>query len=233
MRIFFLGILTSVLMIGSSAELAEASQAYAQKNYRAAARTWRVALRKYPNFAPQINYNLGLCYLALDSNKLAMQCFQRAVSQEDAVTTSRAYTHQAVSLAANDKVPGALRLLRKALLLDPTNEAARYNYEVLMRKSGQDNPLPPKQNSPNQPPPPNQDQREKREQYMERVEAELRRMLGRVPSDAALPNGMDTLSLPEAVRVVEELREKELQFQQQLRKSAPPVEESDAKKPVW
>jgi tetratricopeptide (TPR) repeat protein len=233
MRLLFIGLLSSVLMIGSSAELAEASRAYAEGNYRAAARTWKVALRKYPNYAPQINYNLGLCYQALDSSKLAMQCFQRAVSQEDAVTTSRAYTHQAVALAANDKVPGALRLLRKALLLAPANEAARYNYEVLMHKSGQDTPPPPKQNAPNQPPPPDQNPREKREQYMERVEAELRRMLGRVPSDAALPNGMDTLSLPEAVRVVEELREKELQYQQQLRKAAPPADPAAGGKPVW
>lgn len=231
MRLFLIGIFTSVLMVGSSAELAEASRAYQSGNYRAAARIWRTALAQYPNYAPQINYNLGLCYQALDSSKKAMQCFQRAISQEDPQTTSRAYTHQAVALATDDKVPGALRLLRKALLLDPNNEAARYNYEVLMRKNGQDQPPPP-QNSPNQPPPPEQ-QKEEREQYMERIEAELRRMLGRVPSDAALPNGMDTLSLPEAMRVVEELRENELQFQQQLRKAAPPAEAQPDGKPVW
>jgi len=153
MKLILLSIVSSLLLVGSSAELAEARQKFAAHQYKECVRTYRAALKKYPDRAAEISYNIGLCYLALDSTTKAAQYFQRAVSQDNAPVTSRAYTHIAVLLAREDKAPAALRTLKKALMLDPTNEEARYNYEILLRKQQADQPNPDKQ-----PPPPNNNQ---------------------------------------------------------------------------
>lgn len=235
MRILLAGIFSSLLLIGSDGELSEARRQMAAQQYREALRHYRIALKQYPDQTAAISYNIGLCYLRLDSTKKAAQYFQRAISQDNDALSSEAYNHIAIGLAQDEKIPAALRNLKKALQLDPSNEAARRNYEILLRKQQpeQQNPQPNNPNSP--PPPPSEQEKQNREKYMENIERELRRLMGMQRSDAALIGGMDTLSLQEARRVLESMRENELRYQQQMRKAAaPPALSPEGKeKPTW
>ena len=234
MKVALAGIFSALLLIGSDGELSEARRRMDAQEYRDALRHYRIALKQYPDQTAAISYNMALCFLKLDSTKKATQYFQRAISQDNDALSSEAYNHIAISLAQDDKIPAALRNLKKALQLDPNNETARFNYEVLLRKQ-QPEEQKQQQNSPDSPPPTSEQEKQNREKYMENIERELRRLMGMQKSDAALIGGMDTLSLQEARRVLESMRENELRYQQQMRKSAAPPELSPEgkEKPNW
>lgn len=220
------GILIATLLLvgaGSGNDLLRRAQdAYAAGNYAQSLTLYRQVQQQYPATGPQLAYNLAQCYRQLDSLDLALYAYQRAMRPEQPETGSLAANEAGILLADRGQLKEALATFRQALVFNPANEAARFNYELLHQRlfPPQDEPPPPPQAEPPPPeqpegdPPPLED--EVLQQLIERLEQQAQtRSTG---SDAARPAGADTLSPAEARRALERLRQAELQYLQQLRK---------------
>jgi len=86
---------------------------------------------------PEIDYDRG--HAAYRAGRLdeAVEHFRRAAEKAPAPLASRALQNAGNALAAKGDEPGALGAFRDALRKDPTNEDARYDLEVLLRRKEQ------------------------------------------------------------------------------------------------
>lgn len=183
---------------GGSPEVAQ--EAYARKDWSAAVTEWQRLAEEQPLLAGDIRFNLGLVAYQKDSFSLAMQNWRTAVKFGQPEAASAAQNNMGCLLLERnpDKREDALGYFRQALLLNPANELARYNYELVLRQLNQQPPEPPVKTPPPPtaenpaPPPPT-------EQY------------GAVQEDTVT-------SLPLAEKRYRELVERQEQFLQQLRK---------------
>ncbi|MFB6230455.1 MAG: hypothetical protein ABEL04_04790 [Salinibacter sp.] len=119
----------------------EGNTYFEQGKYAAAATAYRkgaAALRDTTG-APYtgLQNNLGLALYRQDQYGAARRALARAqrTASTDAQRVRAAFNIATVAAAMGDRRV-ALRNYKRALLLDPTHEAARYNYEFLKRKMG-------------------------------------------------------------------------------------------------
>jgi Ca-activated chloride channel family protein len=86
---------------------------------------------------PEIDYDRG--HAAYKAGRLdeAVEHFRRAAEKAPAPLASRALQNAGNALAAKGDEPGALGAFRDALRKDPSNEDARYDLEVLLRRKEQ------------------------------------------------------------------------------------------------
>ncbi|RTQ52285.1 hypothetical protein EJV47_04470 [Hymenobacter gummosus] len=122
--------------------------AYARRDYPAAAAAYARA-RELGSNSPQLHLDLGHAYARAGQAAAAREAYGRALQNAPGELRSVARQQLATLAAAEGNYPQALALLRQALMDNPRNAAARYNYELLRPYQGRRNPpqLPP-------PPPP-------------------------------------------------------------------------------
>ncbi|MCI4668906.1 MAG: hypothetical protein MRZ79_12285 [Bacteroidia bacterium] len=201
--------------VSGNGSLRSAWDFYQDEEYGKSIASYIEALKHYPEESTRIYYNLGLCFLELDSLGQAVNFFQRSSGGKDLATASMASNQMGVIMVNLYRNKDALGHFRKALVQNPDNEVARYNYELLKRRLGSDT------NS-------NNSQREDEEPESQNplTEEELNQLLddiNRIPisiggNDFLAPQSLDSIPLPLAKRLLEERRRAETQFLQQKKK---------------
>lgn len=82
---------------------------------------------------PSIGLNLAHCYYALGDSANAKLKYQAVVTGDDKRLKSIAYQQLGVMAKKPETLNESLQYLKSALKSDPSNEEARYNYEVVKR----------------------------------------------------------------------------------------------------
>jgi len=84
-------------------------------------------------------YDKGLALHALGRHEEAAEAFTQALARRrDGSLGAKDYTNLGNALAAMDRLDDAMRSYRSALEIDPDDEVARQNLEVLLRRKQQD-----------------------------------------------------------------------------------------------
>ncbi|TGE28994.1 tetratricopeptide repeat protein [Hymenobacter metallicola] len=123
---------TSLTRIRDRNEVVEqAQQAYRRGNFGRAADLYRQAVEKLGAQDEAIVLNLGHAYAQTGRSAQARAYYGRLLTSKTAAVRSVARQQLAVLAAQQGEYAQAVALLRQSLLADPTNAAARYNYEVL------------------------------------------------------------------------------------------------------
>lgn len=229
-------LILAFLTFGSTGPLAEADRLFEQEQYQEVLLLLEKAKSKYPTMSQEISYNIGLVYLKLDQKEAARDAFFQALSPLSPAVASLSSNQIALQLLREGRGREALSFFREALLFDPGHENARYNYELLALRLGQNQP--PKSGTPppptDTPPPPRDDMPQsldpEMQQLLEKLESRQRR--GVPPGDRFREIGADTLSLAEAYQVLEIMRKQERQYIQQLRKISSIAAEREGR-PGW
>ncbi|MBF9237498.1 hypothetical protein I2I05_08810 [Hymenobacter sp. BT683] len=113
--------------------VADGTAAYGRGNAARAAAAFSAALaakaRRTPD--PRLVLNLAHAQTRAGQLSLAQSTYARLITGSPAGLSSVARQQLAVQAAQKGEIAQALTLLRQALLLDPKNGGARYDYEVL------------------------------------------------------------------------------------------------------
>lgn len=230
--IFILAFLT----FGSLGPLTEADSLFTAEKYEEALLLLEKAKSKYPILSQQISYNMGLVYLKLENKEAARDAFFQSLSPLNPKVASLSSNQIALQLLREGRGREALSFFREALLFDPDHENARYNYELLALRLGQNQS--PKSNTP---PPPSQTPPSEGDEMPQQLDPEMQKLLEKlesrqrrgVPSgDRFREIGADTLTLAEAYQVLEIMRKQERQYIQQLRKISSVSAEREGR-PGW
>lgn len=229
-------VILALLTFGSPGLLTEADRLYSEEKFEEVLLLLEKAKSKYPTMSQQISYNTGLTYLKLGNNEAARDAFFQALSPLSPKVASLSSNQIALQLLRDGRGREALSFFREALLFDPSHENARYNYELLALRLGQNQS--PKSSAP---PPPSPNTPPSGEELPQALSPEMQKLLEKlesrqrqgVPSgDRFREIGSDTLTLAEAYQVLEIMRKQERQYLQQLRKISSVSAEREGR-PGW
>ncbi|HZA13117.1 MAG TPA: tetratricopeptide repeat protein [Myxococcaceae bacterium] len=117
------------------------AKAYAEGRYDDALADFEAARKEVPDSAAA-DFNAGTALYKLGRFSEAREAFQRAAQAASGTLRQKDYYNLGNALAQLGEEKAAIGAYRKALTLDPSDEQARHNLEVLLRK------IPPKQTSP-------------------------------------------------------------------------------------
>lgn len=121
---------------------ANAEQAY-QKNDYLLASTYFLQVLNYTLFVePEIRLDLGHCYYQLKDYEGATRQYQRLLQINDPQIATSSLTQMGILLEQKSNHQQALDHFKKALSVNPNNEIARYNYELLKKRHPQQMPPP-------------------------------------------------------------------------------------------
>jgi len=110
----------------------EAEKAFLSGNYdEAALRYLKLDSLKLED--PALKLNLGHAYYHLKDTAAAKQAYQSATTVADNRLKSIAYQQLGVLDKQSNKLEDALKNLKASLKADPTNEGARYDYELVKK----------------------------------------------------------------------------------------------------
>ncbi|SHI83671.1 Tetratricopeptide repeat-containing protein [Hymenobacter daecheongensis DSM 21074] len=134
-------VLTTLLVLGSwgslthirdrNAAIRQAEAAYAKGDFRLAALAYRKAVEQLGARDEAVVLNLAHACVLAGQPAEARGFYGRLLTSRQPHTRSIARQQLAVLAAQKGDYAQAVALLRKALLADPTNAGARYNYEAL------------------------------------------------------------------------------------------------------
>lgn len=213
----------ALLPLGGDGPLNEAMRLFGEERFQESIQKLAEARDKYPGFSHEIAYNMGLAYQELGEVGLARDAFFQALSPVAPQTASRAANQIALQLLREGRAREALSFFREALLFDPEHEHARYNYELLALRLGQNQP--PRKGVP--PPPSENNQSQPEDDRPASLDPQMQQLLKKLeqrqrsavpPGDRKREIGGDTLTIAEAYQVLELMRKQERQYVQQLRK---------------
>lgn len=136
-------LLLSVVSSCAPRDTSAGARAYAAKRYAEAAAAFRSEIAAGDS-TPATYYNFGTSLLAADSLAQAAEVLARATEAPDSVVRYRAVfnlglAHLVQGLAlegdsAKPSLDAALAAYKRILLVDPSDEDARWNYELALRK---------------------------------------------------------------------------------------------------
>jgi Ca-activated chloride channel family protein len=87
---------------------------------------------------PELDYDRGIAFLRAGKSAEALAALRRAAERGDGPLASRALQNVGGALDAAGDRDGAIRAFGDALARDPSNEDARFNLEVLLRRRSQE-----------------------------------------------------------------------------------------------
>lgn len=111
----------------------EAKEAYNNGNYELAAKNYQYLLDSLEVTDENIELNLANAYFKMQDSTRAMNTYSSIAGSEDAVIRSVAQQQLGIMANRNKKFEEALDHFKNALKADPSNEDARYNYELLKK----------------------------------------------------------------------------------------------------
>jgi tetratricopeptide (TPR) repeat protein len=110
------------------------NDAYARKDYPAAATEYNKVLQKNPDNTTA-QYNLGNALYKGDKKEDAINAYDKAIIKINTpVEKSNAYYNKGVVLHNDNKLPECIEAYKQALKLDPNNEDARQNLQRALKK---------------------------------------------------------------------------------------------------
>jgi len=110
-----------------------AEKAYKASDFENAIRGHLLLISDYDLRTPEVNYNLGLSYQLNGQEAEAQRTYAELVTSPNFKIGSYAANQNGTISARDDKYEEALQSFRTALIKNPDNEEARYNYEMLAR----------------------------------------------------------------------------------------------------
>lgn len=119
---------------------AAANRAYRRGDYARAAERYRSALDRAADDAPRLRYNLGTSLLQLGELNAARGQLGAALAAQSPELRARAFFNLGNAHARDDSADRveslreAIAAYRRALLLDPDDDDARWNLELAMRR---------------------------------------------------------------------------------------------------
>ncbi|GAB3647660.1 hypothetical protein GCM10028791_10030 [Echinicola sediminis] len=134
-------ILTTFLLIPTSwSQISERNNAidlaarnYTEANYEEAVRQHLALLNEYGINEEEVHFDLALSYQFNEQEEDAKQKFMELTGSSKKNIASSASNQNGVLLGREEKYQEALEAFKAALIKDPSNEIARYNYELLAR----------------------------------------------------------------------------------------------------
>ncbi len=121
--------------------LTAAEDALKKKDYRLAIRSYESALKENPDLPAQVRLNLAhACYQDNRPEAARNHYLAAAATLSNPAQRSVAFQQIGNLYARKKDYPTALEWYRKSLLTQPSNEAARFNYELTLKLSRQGGP---------------------------------------------------------------------------------------------
>lgn len=186
--------------------LNEANQAKSSGNYQLSGNLYLKVSEVIQDESDQAKWNAAVAFGLADSLDLSARLFQQLSRSKDLRIRSESMNQVAVYLAENQKLQEALAMCRQALMDNPDDELARYNFELIRKKL-------------KMPPPPPPQQQEQEENQKQRQQNDTSKPSAPKPTEhLGSVKGEPTLSYDQARSELEKLDAKEKKFIQQLRK---------------
>jgi tetratricopeptide (TPR) repeat protein len=110
-----------------------AAQRYAETKYAESIKAHRLLLDEFQLASSALDFDLGLSYHYGEQREEALSFYDKAGQASDKILASFAYNQSGVIIGNKKEYQAALSKFQTALIKDPTNEVARYNYELLAR----------------------------------------------------------------------------------------------------
>lgn len=115
----------------------QGNEAYAQKDYAAAADNYEKAL-KLKSDMPEASFNKGNAKYKAGKKDDAIAAYDEAIRLlENPIEKSNAWYNKGVVLQNNQKIPECIEAYKQALKLDPKNEDARQNLQKALQQQKQ------------------------------------------------------------------------------------------------
>ncbi|MBX7240254.1 MAG: tetratricopeptide repeat protein [Bacteroidia bacterium] len=202
----------------------KANELYYQKKYPEAISAYKKLMEKYPEDAAELQFNLAQCYLKIDSGEVALSLLHNAEKTENPVTKGKVFNSIGYLLIQKDKKKDAIEQFRKALEADPSNETARYNYELLLKQLK------------NQPEEEKEPEEEEEDDSMSAREYRDKfNFYSNTVNTEGLPtlHQYDSIPIDKAKEMLEALKSEEIKFLQQLRKSRKDPDNKKGQNSEW
>lgn len=122
---------TRVSRLNSAIDLA--GESYAKAEYEQSITNHQVLVDEFGYASPELDYNLGLSNQFAEKVDEAAGYYDKASIAPNKMLASFAYNQGGVLLGDKKEYEPALSKFKSALIQDPNNEVARYNYELLAR----------------------------------------------------------------------------------------------------
>ena len=116
-----------------NAAIDQAAASYAAAEYAQSIKDHRLLVDGFQVASASLDFNLGLSYHYASQPEEAAASFDKASQSPDKLLASFAYNQGGVILGNKKDYQAALSKFQSALIQDPLNEVARYNYELLAR----------------------------------------------------------------------------------------------------
>ncbi|MBN3584669.1 hypothetical protein JYB64_19925 [Algoriphagus aestuarii] len=122
---------TRVTRLNSAIEQAEES--YAKAEYEQSIEQHVGLIENFQYSTAELDFDLGLSYHYAEKPDEASASYDKASTSSNKMISSFAFNQSGVLLGTKQEYEAALNKFQSALIKDPTNEVARYNYEMLAR----------------------------------------------------------------------------------------------------
>jgi tetratricopeptide (TPR) repeat protein len=134
-------ILTVFLIIPSSwtrvsrlnTAIKTAEKSYAEANYEQSVTDHLVLVNEFEFKSPELSFDLGLSHQYSEKLDEAQTWYDQVTQSPNKTLVSYSFNQGGVLLGNKKEYKAALSKFQSALVKDPTNEQARYNYEMLSR----------------------------------------------------------------------------------------------------
>lgn len=111
----------------------QAARSYAATEYEQSIADHLALIENFQYSSSQLDFNLGLSYHHAEKPDEASGSYDKATLSPDKKLASMAFNQGGVLLGTKQENEAALSKFKSALIKDPRNEVARYNYELLAR----------------------------------------------------------------------------------------------------
>jgi hypothetical protein len=142
----------------------DAREAYEKGDYATAIRHYRYLTDSLGVDEDEVQLNLAHAYYQSSDSVHTRSAYERVTRSNDARLRSTAYQQLGVIANAANRPEEALNLFKESLRANPSNEDARYNYELVKKKLDEQQKQDQQQNQDNQDKKDQQDQKEKQSQ---------------------------------------------------------------------
>ena len=140
MKVFFLLVTLTALLVDPgkigkiNSAKSEAKEAYKKGDYQKAIEKYRYLVDSLQVTEDEVRLNLASAYFEANDTSNTFQSYQPLTQSNN--SKIRSIAHQQLGVMANRqaKFEEALANFKQALKADPTNEDARYNYEMVKKK---------------------------------------------------------------------------------------------------
>ncbi|OIN60991.1 tetratricopeptide repeat protein [Arsenicibacter rosenii] len=113
--------------------LKQAEQAYSAGNYARAAEHYSFLIKTEPRVNPDIHLNFGHALFRTKQYRLARQQYKQVMAFSEPSLVATATNQLGVIACFERDTVGALSLFKEAMLNNPADKSARYNYELIKR----------------------------------------------------------------------------------------------------